>query len=301
MILAVRRVKLLLNRGIKFSYLISAKMKENGFGELLIHRYKNNVISTDTDFVASEVPIAFVFNGISHAVMLATPLNLVDFALGFSFSEGIIEHYSHVYEIEEIAHFELGIEVRITISNASFMRLKERRRSLAGRTGCGLCGIESLSNFEAGLNLAKVVSPADKFFIHQHTLFNAFSQLQQKQSINAMTGSMHAASWINSQGELLLLREDVGRHNALDKLIGALLREQSGQFEPNRNGCVIMTSRASYELVQKAARANISLLATISAPTSLAVKLAQQSGLTLIGFVRDASYVAYSHAERVRF
>lgn len=272
---------------------LSASSIENGYVEVAIQRYKDAVISDSTDFVASEVPIALVFNGISHAVMLATPLNLVDFALGFSFSEGIIDDRSQVLDIEEIAHPDLGIEVHLTIVGECFMRLKERRRSLVGRTGCGLCGLESLSAFEAGINLVPVISP---FQILQSTLFAAFNQLQQAQSINKITGSIHAAAWVNLHGELVTVREDLGRHNALDKLIGALLMTKSASHE---NGCVIMTSRASYELVQKTARAGIPMLATISAPTSLAIQLAQKSGMTLAGFVRNDSLVAYSHAERI--
>jgi len=266
---------------------------ETGYKKVAIHRHKNSVISADNDFVATEVPVALVFNGISHAVMLATPLNLIDFALGFSFSEGIIDHRSDVLDIEEFVHAKLGIEVHVTIVAECFMRLKERRRSLVGRTGCGLCGIESLTVFESGITTAAVTS---QIHIHQSILFSAFDQLQQTQSINQLTGSMHAAAWVNSQGEIELIREDLGRHNALDKLIGALLMTQA---DAHRNGFVIMTSRASYELVQKSARAGITLLATISAPTSLAVHLAQQSGMTLIGFVRKQGLVVYTHKERI--
>lgn len=268
---------------------------EPGYSNVTIKRYKNNSITSDTDFVATEVPVALVFNGISHAVMLATPLNLTDFALGFSFSERIINHPSEVLDIEEIPHPTLGIEVHLTIVNACFMRLKERRRSLVGRTGCGLCGIESLSVFDADINSA-TTQKNSSFSIHQQALFDAFNQLQQSQSINKITGAMHAAAWVNSQGELGMVREDLGRHNALDKLIGALL---AAQTELQQSGCVIMTSRASYELVQKTARAGISMLATISAPTSLAISLAKKSGLTLAGFVRNQRVVVYSHSERL--
>jgi len=271
----------------------SAFSTKNGYIEVAIQRYKENILSASNDFVASEVPIALVFNGISHAVMLATPLNLPDFALGFSFSEGIIDDRSQVLDIEEIVHPASGIEVHLTIVGECFVRLKERRRSLVGRTGCGLCGLESLSAFETGIAIAPVTG---QFKIHQPELFSAFNQLQQSQSINKITGSMHAAAWVNSQGELVIVREDLGRHNALDKLIGALLMSKSGSPE---NGCVIMSSRASYELVQKTARAGIPMLATISAPTSLAIHLARKSGMTLAGFVRNESLVAYSHAERI--
>ncbi|PRC91661.1 formate dehydrogenase accessory sulfurtransferase FdhD [Solimicrobium silvestre] len=273
--------------------------KDGGYGEVPIQRYKDNAFTSSTDFVATEVPVAMVFNGISHAVMLATPLNLTDFAIGFSFSEGIISHRSEVYEIEEIAHPDLGLEIHLTIANACFMRLKERRRSLVGRTGCGICGLESLSAFEAGnLAVGSAVPrlPENNFIITQQALFSAFNSLKQSQAINLITGSMHAAAWVNAQGEVMMVREDLGRHNALDKLIGAII----SQPESRQQGCVLMTSRASYELVQKAARAGMPLLAAISAPTSLAINLAQQSGMTLIGFVRNEGLVAYAHPERIR-
>lgn len=266
---------------------ISTSSATIGYTEVTIQRYKNNLISNSTDYVASEVPVALVFNGISHAVMLATPLNLSDFAMGFSFSEGIIDNRSQVLDIKEITHPKLGIEVHLTLLSECFMRLKERRRSLVGRTGCGLCGLESLSVFDKTIEIAPVKS---QFQIDQPSLFAAFNQLQQTQSINKITGSMHAAAWVNSQGDLVMVREDLGRHNALDKLIGALMMEKS-----HDNGCVIMTSRASVELVQKTARAGIPMLATISAPTSLAIELAQKSGITLIGFVRNESLVIYTH------
>jgi len=281
----------------KFS--LPANYIEKGYGEVVVQRLENHAFIQKKDFVASEVPIALVFNGISHAVMLASPLDLVDFALGFSFSEGIIQQRSEVYEIEEIVHPGTGIEIHLTIASSCFARLKERRRSLVGRTGCGLCGLESLTAFESGLapdNADQNYQTENKFVISQKSLFKAFKSLQDAQSINRITGSMHAAAWVNAEGELLLVREDLGRHNALDKLIGALI----GANTPRENGCVLMTSRASYELAQKSVRAHVPLLATISAPTSLAIQLAEQNQLTLVGFVRNASLVAYSCSDRIQ-
>lgn len=273
--------------------------QELGYGEIAIQRFKQHSAASGSDFVAREVPVALVFNGISHAVMLATPLDLVDFALGFSFSEGIISQRSEVYEIEQVLHAGLGIEVHLTISSACFMRLKQHRRTLVGRTGCGLCGLESLAAFDAGNQPAQqgtMQLAESEFNISQQSLFDAFHALQSTQSINQITGAMHAAAWVDASGKIIMVREDLGRHNALDKLIGALL----AGTEVRAAGCVIMTSRASYELVQKTARAGIPLLATISAPTSLAVEHAQHHGLTLIGFVRNASLVAYAHATRLK-
>ncbi|MET3108337.1 FdhD protein [Oxalobacteraceae bacterium GrIS 2.11] len=269
---------------------------EPGFREVLVQRSKQGVVTETADFVACEVPVALVFNGISHAVMLATPLNLIDFALGFSFSEGIINQRADVYDIEEVVHPEVGIEVHLTIAAASFAQLKERRRTMVGRTGCGLCGLESLTAFEAGI-ATPALQDQRSFSISQSALFEAFNSLQQKQSINQITGAMHAAAWVDPEGRVLMVREDLGRHNALDKLIGALLDQKI----PSSTGCVIMTSRASYELAQKTARAGIPLLATISAPTSLALDLARKSGLTLVGFVRNGGLVVYSCPDRIRF
>ena len=266
---------------------------ETGAVAVPIRRYASGELTVGTDRVACEVPVALVFNGISHAVMLASPLDLIDFAVGFSYAEGIINQRSEIYDIEQIDHPDTGIEIQLTIAASCFAQLKERRRSLVGRTGCGLCGLESLTAFEAALEMDKDL-PRQEFAIAQTALFNAFQSLQHSQTVNAMTGSMHAAAWVNQEGQVVLVREDLGRHNALDKLIGALLGQDLS------TGCVIMTSRASYELAQKTARARIPLLATISAPTSLAIEVAERNGLTLAGFVRNGSMVVYCHPERIR-
>ena len=255
-------------------------------------RRAQGVRSAVSDQVALEVPVALVFNGISHAVMLATPIDLRDFAIGFSFCEGIIDQRAEIYDIEQIDHPGVGIEMHLTISNACFARLKAHRRSLIGRTGCGLCGLESLTAFESGLAIAGD-GPGRNFMITRTALSGAFNALQCAQPVNALTGSMHAAAWVNASGEVLAVREDLGRHNALDKLIGALLGQDMTA------GCILMTSRASYELAQKAARAQVPLLATISGPTSLAIEVAEKNGLTLAGFVRNGGMVVYCHPERI--
>ncbi|MET3133893.1 FdhD protein [Oxalobacteraceae bacterium GrIS 1.11] len=241
----------------------------------------------ETDKVAEEIPVALVFNGISHAVMMATPLDLEDFALGFSLSERIVDEPGQIYDIDS-EQGAAGIELRLTIASECFMRLKEKRRNLAGNTGCGLCGLESL----AALELAPPPVAAGPV-ITKAALVRAFDALQTLQPLNALTGAMHAAAWVGLDGAILAVREDVGRHNALDKLIGSLARA------PRAPGFAIMSSRASYELVQKAARADIGLLATISAPTTLAVRMAEQAGICLVGFVRGQACVAYAHAERL--
>ncbi|HTD07111.1 formate dehydrogenase accessory sulfurtransferase FdhD [Undibacterium sp.] len=244
-----------------------------------------------TDQVAEERPVALVFNGISHAVMMLTPQNLEDFAIGFSLSERIIDNPAQIYDMECIAAPEAGgVEIRLTIASECFIRLKDKRRQLAGRTGCGVCGLESLAALD--LSMPRL---SDALSITPQSLQKAFAAMQGLQEINAVTGATHAAAWADIDGNLVLLREDVGRHNALDKLIGALAAGES----PRPPGFAIMSSRASYELVQKAARANMSMLATISAPTSLAISMAEQAGISLLGFVRRTGFVVYTHAQRV--
>jgi len=249
------------------------------------------------DQVAEEVPVALIYNGISHAVMLATPLDLEDFALGFSLSESIIDDASEIYEIECISNVDVpGIEVQMRISAARFAALKERRRSLVGNTGCGLCGKDSLQALTMqlpGIKTAIVeqLSPA--------SLYKAIQALNAQQVINLQTGAVHAAAWVDMQGQILALREDVGRHNALDKLLGALAGAKTAH-KTSEPGFLLMSSRVSYELVQKAGRANIAILAALSAPTSLAIELAGQAGICLIGFVREHGFVVYSHPERLQ-
>lgn len=244
-----------------------------------------------TDQVAEETPAALVFNGISHAVMMLTPQNLEDFAVGFSLSERIVDNPAQIYDIECVAAPDAGgIEVRLTIASECFIRLKDKRRQLAGRTGCGVCGLESLAALD--LSMPRL---SDAFSITPQALQKAFAAMQGLQEINAVTGATHAAAWADTAGNIVLLREDVGRHNALDKLVGALAAGKAARPA----GFAIMSSRASYELVQKAARAHMSILATISAPTSLAISMAEQAGISLLGFVRRTGFVVYAHPQRV--
>ncbi len=244
---------------------------------------------THMDTVPEEVPVALSYNGISHAVMLASPADLEDFALGFSLSEGILADASELYELElEIG--TQGVVVQIRIAAARFAELKNRRRAMAGRTGCGLCGVESLEQ------VARVLTPLPAGpAIAAASLHRALVQLQQKQPLHASTGGVHAAAWADAGGNLLLVREDVGRHNALDKLIGALMKTS---HDP-ASGFALVTSRASFEMVQKAAGVGIPVLAAVSAPTGYAIRLAQEVGLTLAGFVRQGRYTVYSTTERI--
>ena len=241
------------------------------------------------DWVAEEVPVALEFNGISHAVMLATPLDLEDFALGFALSEGILDHADELYAVDEAAS-EQGITLHLRIASASFARLKARRRSLAGRTGCGLCGTESLAQVVRDVAPVSVAPRCEPGAIGR-----ALAQLPALQTLQQATGAVHAAAWCTAQGEVRWLREDVGRHNALDKLIGALSRHDVAAA----SGFVIVTSRASFEMVQKTASAGIGLLAAVSAPTALAIHTAQRCRLTLAGFARQQDLVIYNDPWRL--
>ena len=247
-------------------------------------RWREGATSEVDDTVAEEVPVALVYNGISHVVMLASPMDLEEFGLGFSLSEGIVQSAREVRDIEVHASGD-GIEVQMTIAAERFMALKTRRRNLAGRTGCGLCGTESLEQVLRPLPKVAAAGMVGHTAIHA-----AFDTLHQRQHLYALTGAVHAAAWARPDGTLEVAREDLGRHNALDKLIGAMAR-QNLSFT---GGFAIITSRASSEMVQKAATVGMPLLAAISAPTGLAIRLAQDCGLTLIGFARGASHTVYA-------
>ncbi len=236
-----------------------------------------------------ETPVALVFNGISHAVMLATPADLEDFALGFALSEGIIAKRQEILEVEVVALGE-GIEARVTLLARQFVALKERRRALAGPTGCGLCGMENLDDV-----LRPLPKVRNTFTITAAALRRALAGLPQHQVLNRATGAVHAAAWADVQGNIILLREDVGRHNALDKLIGALAARD---IDTNQ-GALLLTSRMSFELVQKAAMAGIQLMTAVSAPTARAIRLAEQAGITAIGLARADSMLAFTHTERL--
>ncbi|OUL99509.1 formate dehydrogenase accessory sulfurtransferase FdhD [Variovorax sp. JS1663] len=242
------------------------------------------------DWVAQEVPVALEFNGISHAVMLATPMDLEDFALGFSLTEGILDGAHELYGVEAEPS-EQGITVRLDVAGAAFARLKQKRRSMTGRTGCGLCGTESLAHVSRELPALDDGAPIDR-----RAIAKAMSRLQAQQTLQQATGAVHAAAWCSAQGEVVLLREDVGRHNALDKLVGALA---VGEIEA-ATGFIAVTSRASFEMVQKTAMAGVPLLAAVSAPTSFAVATAERARLTLVGFARKDDLVVYCRPERLQ-
>lgn len=244
---------------------------------------------TATDMVAIEVPVALEYNGVSHAVMLATPDNLQDFALGFSLTEGILDSASQLYgcELEETPR---GVVLHMDIAAACFARLKDRRRSMAGRTGCGLCGTDNLSH---AVRPAPAVAAGQRFAAS--AVVRGVEAIRASQHLNAQTGATHAAAWCDATGQVQMLREDVGRHNALDKLIGTLAAARCDA----RSGFVVVTSRASYEMVHKTAVWGAGLLAAVSGVTELAVRTADEAGMTLLGFVRGHNLSAYSHPDHL--
>jgi FdhD protein len=248
----------------------------------------------EADQVIDEQPVALVFNGLSHVVMMATPTDLEDLGVGFALSEGLIADLSALRDVEVERH-DQGWSVHLTVSSQAFAALKDRRRQLAGRTGCGLCGIDSLQAFRAEwpqplpatTTQALAALPADAW---AQAIARAWAQLPDHQPLQALTGGCHAAALASAEGHITLAREDVGRHNALDKLIGAAARQGLSPAQ----GLALVSSRASYEMVSKCARAGWGALAAVSAPTGLAISLAQASGLRLFGFCRGQQAVAYA-------
>jgi FdhD protein len=234
--------------------------------------------------VAVEVPVALTVNGISQAVMLATPADLEDFALGFGLAEGWFTSPQELLDVEATPQPD-GIELALTVTAACEQRLKARRRTLAGRTGCGLCGVESLAQLGSRRPEA-VTAPV----LAPGALDRALAALPAAQPMNARCGGLHGAAWCSADGKLLLAREDIGRHNALDKLTGALARQHADM----RAGFVLMSSRASFELVHKTATAGAGLLACMSAPSSLAIATARDLGVQLWAFVREGRATRYA-------
>ncbi|WP_342119671.1 formate dehydrogenase accessory sulfurtransferase FdhD [Pseudoduganella sp. OTU4001] len=264
--------------------------ERTGYQQRSIVRHRGAASTNATDNVAEEVPIALVFNGISHAVMMATPRDLEQLAVGFALTEGIVRSRAEIYDIE-VHQLPAAAEVQLTIAQGAFMQLKERRRSLAGRTGCGVCGIESLALLD--LDPEPMATPA----CHAATsgliapaIARAARELGQHQALMRETGGVHAAAWCSPDGAVQCVFEDVGRHNGMDKLVGQLAMQGTDL----RQGFIFLSSRASYELARKAARVQVPLLATISAPTSLAIDIARKAGLKLASFCRADGFVEYT-------
>ena len=252
--------------------------------------WRNGTLARSARILAEECALAITYGRATHAVMLATPEDLEDFAVGFSLSEEVI------LAPEEITAFSAlpaagGIELRMDLVPARASLYVGRRRMMAGPAGCGLCGAESLESV-----LRPLRSVAADLVLTAEQVLQAMAALGRAQPLNAATHGVHAAGFWTPERDLLAAREDVGRHNALDKLIGALAR----QAIPTAGGMIAMTSRVSLELVQKAVRAGVPILAAISAPSTLAVRLAQASGLTLVAVVRADGFEIFSHPQRIR-
>ncbi len=247
-------------------------------------RHSEHLQSDAVDFIAQEIPIALAYNGESHAVMMASPIDLRDFAIGFSISERIVDRSTDIRSID-IRQATQGITINIAIKPALMARLKGKRRQMSGRSGCGVCGITDLA-----AALPKI-EPLSDSVVPSHTIIDqAVEALKNSQPLQHHCGAVHCAGLFTEHGELTALREDVGRHNALDKLIG-------NQINALPENCfVVMSSRASHELVAKVATCGINSLVTISAATSLAIDLAKEANLNLIGFVRDKRQIVYANS-----
>jgi FdhD protein len=251
-------------------------------------RVDENSASAVVEQIAEEAPIALVYNGVPHVVVMASPANLEDLALGFSLSEAVIESAAELGGIEIVPE-QTGYSIYLSVPPERVAVIAQRRRNMTARTGCGVCGAETIE--QAMRDVPKV---ANVQRVTRQAMAGAMKQLPALQMLNAATGATHAAAWANLDGQLQLIREDVGRHNALDKLIGAL---SAGRID-TAQGFAVITSRASYEMVQKAAMAGIGLLAAVSAPTALAVRIAREAGVTLAGFVRGERCVVYADEAR---
>ncbi|KZQ30240.1 MULTISPECIES: formate dehydrogenase accessory sulfurtransferase FdhD [Enterobacter cloacae complex] len=259
-----------------------------GIVELSVHR-PPHITHATPDYLAEEVPVALVYNGISHVVMMASPKDLELFAIGFSLSEGIIEQPQEIYGMDVVQACN-GLEVQIELSSRRFMGLKARRRALAGRTGCGVCGVEQLNDIGKPL----VPLPFTQTFNLAH-LNHALEHLNDVQPIGQLSGCTHAAAWVLPSGDIAGGHEDVGRHVALDKLLGRRARES----EVWQQGAALVSSRASYEMVQKSAMCGVEILFAVSAATTLAVEVAERCNLTLVGFCKPGRATIYTHPQRL--
>lgn len=267
-----------------------------GYVKRQVTRHRSGESRDATDDVGQEWPVALVYNGISHAVMMCTPRDLEAFAVGFSLTEGIVERGSDIQDIEvffrsaesdgELPH----AEVHLQVVQQAFVALKDKRRAMAGRTGCGVCGIESIELLD--LQPERVPDTGFLKRLAGDAIAHAARELPAHQELSKLTGGLHAAAWCDESGAVKFAFEDVGRHNALDKLIGHLVLQRIDTTQ----GFVFLSSRASYELVRKSARVGVPMLVTISAPTSLAISIAEKAGLRLVSFARENGFVEYGQA-----
>lgn len=254
-----------------------------------VTQWRAGSLDTADDLIAGETPVALTYNRRAHVVMMATATDLEDFALGFSLSEGIVRNATELLSVTVLER-ESGLELAMTVSAQCQQRLAGQRRNLTGRTGCGLCGAETL---EQAVRYGEPV--VVNMQLSHGAVQTALESLSARQPLQAATGAVHCAAWCASDGELLAVREDVGRHNALDKLIGHLAVEDL----PAAEGFFLVSSRASYEMVAKTVSAGVGVLVAVSAPTTLAVSLAEHCGLTLVGFARPQRHNVYTHSHRL--
>lgn len=252
-------------------------------------RWQDGKVSERDEVIAEETPVAIIYNGIPHVVMMATPQDLEDFALGFSVTEELVGSPADLQSVTCVRYSQ-GIEIQATVAPACEEVIATRTRRLTGRTGCGICGADSVTAVLKQLHRVE-----DGVSVSQEAIGDAVDALVSHQTLNAAAGAVHAAGWAGLDGTIQAVREDVGRHNALDKLIGALLKRGT---DP-KTGFVVVTSRASFEMVQKTTVLGAPLMAAVSGPTGLAVRVAQQAGLTLVGFARGGRHTVYTHPHRL--
>jgi FdhD protein len=257
--------------------------------EVTVARWQSGHVESATDTVADERPVAFKYQGVPHVVMLATPADLEDLAIGFTLSEALVAAPDEIRSVE-VHELEDSYEAELNIAPERFSAMLQRHRNMTSRTGCGLCGAETLADAIRDPHVRARGPEITTAGMHA-----ALATLTAGQPINALTGSVHAAAWVLPGEGVVLVREDVGRHNALDKLIGALVR----RHEDLGRGYLIVTSRASYEIVQKAATVGIAAVVAVSAPTAFAIRSAETFGVTLVGFARPERHVVYAHPWRV--
>ena len=252
--------------------------------------WRHHGATDGTRIIPEETAIAFTYEGGSYAVMMATPQNLEDFAVGFSVTEGLAASPADIRQLDIVEH-AAGIELRMWLSEPHAAALNERRRHLAGPTGCGLCGIESL---DEAVRTPSRVRQGDTFTPAE--IMRALEALAPRQELNRQTRAVHAAAFWQPGSGLLAVREDVGRHNALDKLVGALTRDHV----PGYSGMVLLTSRVSVEMVQKTAAVGAPLLVAVSAPTALALRTAETAGITLVAVARGDGFEVFTHPQRIK-